>query len=158
MDTTAIIIEQTKKWITQVVVGCNFCPFAARELKQNRVHYQVAPASKLHECLELFLLECTRLDNEEAIETTLVIFPNAFQSFEDYLDLVGHAEKLIVKKGYEGIYQVASFHPLYRFADTRDDDAANGFFLGVKPLDDDAIMEWTEFHGSSYALKRMSDC
>ena len=33
---TALIISQTNKWITDVVVGCNFCPFAARELKQKQ--------------------------------------------------------------------------------------------------------------------------
>ena len=134
MHTTASIIAQTKKWITQVVIGCNFCPFASREVKQNTVHYQVEPASELSECLESFLQECIRLDNEEAIETTLVIFPNAFQSFDDYLDLVGQAEKLILKKGYEGIYQVASFHPLYRFADSPEDDAANYTNRSIYPM------------------------
>lgn len=134
MDTTASIIEQTKKWITHVVIGCNFCPFAAREVKQNRVHYQVESASELGECLESFLQECIRLDKEEAIETILLIFPNAFQSFDDYLGLVRHAEKLISKKGYEGIYQVASFHPLYRFAGSTDDDAANYTNRSIYPM------------------------
>ncbi|MGZ5219425.1 MAG: DUF1415 domain-containing protein [Chitinophagaceae bacterium] len=134
MHTTASIIAQTKKWITQVVIGCNFCPFASREVKQNTVHYRVEPASELSECLESFLQECIRLDNEEAIETTLVIFPNAFQSFDDYLDLVRQAEKLILKKGYEGIYQVASFHPLYRFAGSPDDDAANYTNRSIYPM------------------------
>lgn len=134
MDKTAQIISQTKKWMTDVVVGCNFCPFAAREIKQNKVHYQVEFATVLSICLESFLQECFRLDNEERIETTLLIFPNAFQSFAIYLELVEHAENLLKQNGYEGIYQVASFHPLYRFADSPDDDAANYTNRSVYPM------------------------
>lgn len=128
------IISQTKKWINDVVVGCNFCPFAAREVKQNKVHYQVEPATELSICLESFLQECIRLDKEVMIETTLLIFPNAFQSFDDFLDLVGHAEDILKQMGYEGIYQVASFHPLYRFADSANDDAANYTNRSVYPM------------------------
>lgn len=134
METTGQIISQTKKWITDVVIGCNFCPFAAREIRQNRVHYQVEPATQLDACLATFLEECTRLDKEKKIETTLLIFPNTFHSFDDYLDLVDEAEKLIRKKGYEGIYQVASFHPLYQFAGTPVDDAANFTNRSIYPM------------------------
>ncbi len=41
MDSDETIIAQTKKWITDVVIGCNFCPFAARELKADTIHYMV---------------------------------------------------------------------------------------------------------------------
>ena len=131
---SAQIISQTKKWITDVVVGCNFCPFAAREVKQNKVHYQVEPATMLNICLESFLKECIRLDNEVRIETTLLIFPNAFHSFDNYLDLVVLAEAKLKQNGYEGIYQVASFHPFYRFADSQDNDAANYTNRSIYPM------------------------
>lgn len=120
-----LIIAQTTKWIRDVVIGCNFCPFAAREVKQNRVHYQVEAATEMNVCLGSFLQECVRLDHDSNIETTLLIFPTAFASFDDYLDLLGLAEKLLRKKKYEGIYQMASFHPLYRFAESEADDAAD---------------------------------
>lgn len=134
MDSTATIIDQTKKWITSVVIGCNFCPFAAREVKRNSIHYQVETANDVNLCLGAFLRECVRLDNDEAIETTLLIFPNAFQTFDVYLDLLSLAERAIKKKGYEGIYQVASFHPLYLFADSQDNDAANYTNRSVYPM------------------------
>lgn len=120
-----VIISQTQKWITDVVVGCNFCPFAARELKKNSIHYEVAPAVSLEDCLELLLLECKRLDENETIETSLLILPHSFTDLYDYLDLVDLSGKQLKRKGYEGIYQVASFHPLYLFADASEDDAAN---------------------------------
>lgn len=152
MDSTNQIISQTKKWITDVVVGCNFCPFAARELKQNNVHYQVEPATELNVCLQSFLQECIRLDNDEMIETTLLIFPNAFQSFDEYLDLVSLAEKLISKKGYKGIYQVASFHPLYCFADSSADDAANYTNRSIYPM-----LHLLREESIEQALKRYAD-
>src|SRR6266700_3747124 len=128
------IIETTKKWISEVVVKCNFCPFAAGVIKQNTIHYQVEQGMALDICLEAFLKECLRLDNDKTIDTSFLIFPNAFQQFEDYLDLVFLAEKLLKKNKYEGIYQVASFHPLYRFAGTADDDASNYTNRSIYPM------------------------
>jgi hypothetical protein len=119
------VIGQTKKWITEIVIGCNFCPFAAREVKRNTIHYEVDYNFRNKEALDVFLKECIRLDEDKNIETSLLIFPDSFKKFDDYLALVSRAEKLLKKKGYEGIYQVASFHPLYCFADSPVDDPAN---------------------------------
>jgi len=134
MNTTATIVEQTKKWIARVVIGCNFCPFASRELKRNSIHYQVELSGDLPICVQSFMDECVRLDKDETIETTLLIFPNAFQSFDDYLDLLDLAERKLRKSGYEGIYQVASFHPFYRFADAPENDPANYTNRSVYPM------------------------
>ncbi len=128
------IIDQTKKWINDVVVGCNFCPFAAKAVKQQTIHYQVETSTSLSVCLDSFMKEISRLDNESNIETGFLIFPNSFQQFDDYLDMVSLAEKLLKKKGYQGIYQVASFHPLYRFANSREDDAADYTNRSVYPM------------------------
>ncbi|HEY8659845.1 MAG TPA: DUF1415 domain-containing protein [Hanamia sp.] len=120
-----LVIIQTKKWITDIVIGCNFCPFAAKEVKRNTIHYAVEINKEIAECLNTFLSECKRLDENEHIETTLLIFPQSFNRFDDYLNFVLHAENLLKKKGYEGIYQVASFHPMYYFGNSPMNDAAN---------------------------------
>ncbi len=119
------IIDQTKKWITDVVIGCNFCPFAAKEIKQNSVHYRVLQNADLNNCLQALIQECEILNTNDGIATTLLILKDGFEVFDDYLDLVSIAEKLLKKEGYEGIYQVAGFHPLYMFEGTAADDAAN---------------------------------
>ena len=134
MDTTALAIEQTRKWITEVVAGCNFCPFAARELRQNSIHYQVETSLDIAVCLPAFITECIRLDETPSIETSLLIYTKAFPDFEAYLDFVEKAEKLLKKKGYEGVYQVASFHPLYRFASAPDNDPANYTNRSIYPM------------------------
>jgi uncharacterized protein len=125
MFTPEQIIEHTQKWINDVVIGCIFCPFAAKVVKQQTVFFKVEISTATNICLESFLQEVARLDNDETIETSFLIFPNTFKNFEDYLDLVSVAEKLLKQYNYNGIYQLASFHPLYRFANAPDGDAAN---------------------------------
>lgn len=128
------VIDRTKKWIIDVVIGCNFCPFAANVVKQQTIFYNVEENKELETCLASFLLEMERLDNDPAIETSFLIFPNAFQQFDDYLDLISLAEELLKRKGYEGIYQVASFHPLYLFANSDENDPANYTNRSIYPM------------------------
>lgn len=127
-------IEQTQQWIKKVVIGCNFCPFAAKVVKDNSVHYKVETAISSKICLESFIKLCMQMDDNPAIETSILIFPSAFEQFDDYLDLVSMAESLLEKEGYEGIYQVASFHPQYRFSGAPISDAANYTNRSIYPM------------------------
>src|SRR6185436_16439399 len=94
------IIDRTKKWIIDVVIGCNFCPFAANVVKQQSIFYKVEEDTELETCLASFVYEMGRLDNDPTIETSFLIFPNAFHQFDDYLDLLSLAEKLLKRNGY----------------------------------------------------------
>lgn len=122
---TEIIIRQTQHWVQTVVVGLNFCPFARREIESQRVRYSVIDSTKRKDVLEQFLDECYFLDEHPEIATTLLILPQGFSDFSTYLDMLEMAESLLAMEGYEGIYQVASFHPDYCFADAELDDPAN---------------------------------
>jgi hypothetical protein len=133
-EQTEKIITQTKHWIRELVVGCNFCPFAAREVKRDSIRYEVNNATTLSAAREAFLRECIYLDQHPAVETTLLIFPDGFPRFMDYLDLVTAGEKLLKQKKYEGTYQLASFHPLYQFAGTAPEDAANYTNRSLYPM------------------------
>jgi len=128
------VIDRTKKWIIDVVIGCNFCPFAANVVKQRTIFYKVGESTDVEACLVSFVLEMERLDNDPAIETSFLIFTNAFQHFDDYLDLVSLAEELVNRKGYDGVYQVASFHPLYLFANSDENDPANYTNRSIYPM------------------------
>ena len=128
------VIDRTKKWIIDVVIGCNFCPFAVNVVKQQTIFYKVEENTDVEACLASFVLEMERLDNDLTIETSFLIFPNAFQKFDDYLDLVSLAEELLNRKGYEGVYQVASFHPLYLFANSDENDPANYTNRSIYPM------------------------
>jgi hypothetical protein len=125
MDTPQTVIAQTKKWIIDVVVGCNFCPFAAREVKRDSIGYVVVENGDNKKGLEALASCFSKMDEDEALETMLIIFPHAFVSFDAYLQLVALSEKFLEKQGYEGVYQLATFHPLYLFAGAAKNDPAN---------------------------------
>lgn len=128
------IVLQTKTWLKDVVIGHNFCPFAAKEYLQGSIHYRVADGQIVEDYLQTVLEELERLDTDHTIETTLIIFPSGLEDFEEYLDLVDIAEVLIEEAGYEGIYQIASFHPLYLFEDSDENDAANYTNRSLYPM------------------------
>lgn len=128
------IIEQTNKWIKSVVIDCNFCPFAAKALFDKSIRYVVKTDISVDESLEALKAELEELENKIDIETSFIIFTNNFTDFDEYLDLVNKAEKLLTKENYDGIYQIASFHPDYCFNDSDEDDAANYTNRSIYPM------------------------
>jgi hypothetical protein len=124
----------TRKWVEEVIVGLNFCPFAKREVVRNSIRYTLlnvsgqAPQDKrdvFFKALDALLDEFRYLDQNEKCETTLVIFPELLTDFEDFLDFLMFAEKLLLDEGYEGVYQLAHFHPDYCFEGSEESDPAN---------------------------------
>lgn len=114
----ARVIDETRLWLEQAVIGLNLCPFARAEYVRNRIAFRVsgaetteALAADLEEALrELVAAEPAR------IETTLLIHPRVLGEFLDYNEFLGEADALLVRMGLEGVVQIASFHPRYLFA------------------------------------------
>lgn len=121
----AVVIERTKNWIRDVVIGLNFCPFARKPFKEELILYKVDNTSDHAVALESFMNTCHFLEDNAVTETALLIFPKGFSGFEAYLNLTDLAEKLLKAQGFEGVYQVASFHPNYIFAGSDEHDPAN---------------------------------
>jgi hypothetical protein len=119
------VIETTAKWLTSVIIAHNLCPFAKSEWDQQRIRFCVQSADNIEAILMALIDECYLLDNNTAVETSLLIYPNALTNFVDYLDFLAIAEALLIEQGYEGIYQLASFHPEYCFEGSSNADAAN---------------------------------
>jgi hypothetical protein len=128
------VINQTIAWIKSVVIGCNFCPFAAKAMVQKSIRYVVLEDTTREKTLDAVLDELHLLDKTSDVETTLIIFPNHYSDFHSYLALVAAAEKLITRHDYEGTYQVASFHPEYCFAGSDSDDPANYTNRSIYPM------------------------
>lgn len=118
-------ILETKKWLQNVVIAHNICPFAERVFKNDGIHFEVETSTDIETCLENLIAECERLDENETIETTLLIYAKAFADFEEYLDFLEVAQALLEAQDYEGVYQLASFHPNYCFDGSLENDAAN---------------------------------
>lgn len=118
-------IDHTKNWLSRVVIAHNLCPFAKREFERGRIHYEVIETADMEQQLELLLAQFASLDKDSSIETSLLIFPTSLSDFDAYLDLLAIATALLKEQGYEGTYQLASFHPEYRFEGAAPDEASN---------------------------------
>lgn len=119
------IIDATQRWVSDVVVGLNLCPFARRELVKDRVRFTVTDAASEETLLIALQNELVHLNEHPGIETTLLVHPFVLQDFMAYNDFLAAADGLLAHLELDGIYQIASFHPDYQFGGTKPDDAEN---------------------------------
>ena len=131
----AAIIEATQRWLERIVIGLNLCPFAGQPWRQGRIRFRVSEASneqQLAEDLAEELLWLASADPADC-ENSLLIHPGVLDDFLDYHDFLDIAHRLLEALELDGVLQIASFHPDYRFADStadhghdnRQDDPAN---------------------------------
>jgi hypothetical protein len=119
------IEKAVRQWLQTVVINLNLCPFAGRVFIENRVRFVVTEASTEEELLPVLADEFDLMSEDDTIVTTLVIHPNVLKDFEAYNEFLSFTDQLIVMLGLTGIYQIASFHPDYQFADTEPGDVEN---------------------------------
>ena len=119
------IIQHTRLWIEQVVIANNFCPFASRPYMENKIAYWVADSPNKHAVLRQFQSYCEVLNTDNDIETAIIIIPNGFNNFKDYLTLLQMANYQLKANNLEGVFQLASFHPHYKFAGKSPKDVTN---------------------------------
>ncbi|MCA0937095.1 DUF1415 family protein [Vibrio alginolyticus] len=125
-DTNAIA-QQVDQWLNDVVIGLNLCPFAAKPQRNKQIKILVSEASEEEALLEDILLQLIELNNTapETLETTLVVVPNMLNDFWDYNLFIDWVEGLIKQQDWEGIFQVATFHPNYCFGGAEPEDDEN---------------------------------
>jgi uncharacterized protein len=119
------LITATQAWLKTIIIEYSICPFVKRELERGCIRFSICHDTEIESCLLYLMLECDRLNIDSSIETTLLIYDRAFTAFDDYLDFLELAEALLIEQGYEGVYQLASFHPDYCFEGAETDDPAN---------------------------------
>ncbi len=116
------IEKQVRAWLEIFVVGLNLCPFARPFVARDQPDAQglriaICKDSGPEAIRRAFLQELDTLQSssEQEVATTLLVFPAALQSFEHYLDFLADAQELLAEAGLEGLLQLASFHPEYKF-------------------------------------------
>ena len=94
---------------------------------QGRIRMVVSQAKDTEALLVDLEKELTFLrdTDREEIETTLLIHPHVLGDFFAYNDFLGIADMAVEMLGLDGEIQVASFHPDYRFENTRRDAIEN---------------------------------
>ncbi|EHK9574790.1 DUF1415 domain-containing protein [Vibrio parahaemolyticus] len=121
------ITQQVDQWLNDVVIGLNLCPFAAKPQRNKQIKIFVSEATQEEALLEDILLQLIELNTTEPedLETTLVVVPNMLQDFWDYNFCIDWVEGLIKQQDWEGIFQVATFHPDYCFGGAAPEDDEN---------------------------------
>jgi hypothetical protein len=120
-------IADTRRWLERAVIGLNLCPFAKAVYVKQQVRFALSDAELEDDLLEELAEELLRLRDTPAdeIDTTLLVHPKVLTDFLDYNDFLDRVDALIEALELDGILQVASFHPDYRFADSDADDPGN---------------------------------
>ncbi|EJE8523737.1 DUF1415 domain-containing protein [Vibrio parahaemolyticus] len=121
------ITQQVDQWLNDVVIGLNLCPFAAKPQRNKQIKIFVSKATQEEALLEDILLQLIELSTTEPekLETTLVVVPNMLQDFWDYNFCIDWVEGMIKQQDWEGIFQVATFHPDYCFGGAAPEDDEN---------------------------------
>lgn len=121
------IIAATRHWLVRAVIGLNLCPFAKAVHARGQIRYVVSAARDMEGALTELEAQLKWLADADPaeVDTTLLIIPHALGEFLEFNDCVFFAERLVAQLGLQGILQVASFHPDYRFEGSEPDDIEN---------------------------------
>ena len=120
-------LDATTRWLERAVIGLNLCPFARAPHVQHKLRLRVSHARDSDGLLDDLCGELQSLNalTPEECETGLLIHPFVMNDFLDYNDFLDVADAALQTLGLEGIWQVASFHPQYQFADSAPDAIEN---------------------------------
>lgn len=117
--------ELVKRWLKTVVIDLNLCPFAKKEFHGETIRFKVCSEISDETLLMTLATELSVLESNKLIETSLLIIENHLVDFANYCDFLVLAENLLEQLELDGVYQLASFHPRYQFANTQTDSAEN---------------------------------
>ena len=111
------VVKNTRRWLEQMVVGLNLCPFSYKVIAQDQVYYAICDATTDAQLKQFYVNELQRLlgANENDVATSLLMFTRGLEEFDDYLTLLDWFQQLLEKAGLTEHVQLASFHPQYQF-------------------------------------------
>ena len=118
------MIATTQKWLSQMVLGLNLCPFSHHVVDHDQVHYAVCNDTTDAQLKQFYVSQLQLLleAKDTQIATSLLMFPNGLDDFDDYLDLLDWFQQLLEQTDLIEHVQLASFHPRYQFEGVPADD------------------------------------
>jgi hypothetical protein len=110
-----------------MVVGLNLCPFASSVIARDQVYYAICDATAEAQQNQFCANELQRLlgANEHDVATSLLMFTQGLEKFDDYLDLLDWFQQLLEQADLTEHVQLASFHPQYQFEGVAADDLSH---------------------------------
>ncbi|SCX73429.1 DUF1415 domain-containing protein [Variovorax sp. EL159] len=125
--TAAQAEADTRRWLERAVIGLNLCPFAKAVHVKAQIHYATYLPTEEADLMDALLSEARELAALDASvrDTTLLMAPNTLADFLDFNDFTARAERRLARAGFDGMLQLASFHPQFQFGGTEPDDIGN---------------------------------
>ncbi len=113
-------LADTMRWLERAVIGLNLCPFARAPHVQGKLRVRVSHARNTDTLLDDLCGELQSLNalTPDECETGLLVHPFVLGDFLDYNDFLDVADAAVQTLQLDGVWQVASFHPDYQFADS----------------------------------------
>ncbi|MBT3134181.1 DUF1415 domain-containing protein [Alteromonas sp. ALT199] len=119
------VVDATFKWVDDIVIKHNFCPFARYVRTPSRIRCVVITGDA-GDVIKSLYDELRHLEENDNTATTLIALTHSsIADFNEYLDVLAISDNMLHDWGYGGTYQLASFHPDYVFDGSDVDDAAN---------------------------------
>jgi uncharacterized protein len=119
-------IVETMEWVQRVVIGLNLCPFARQPFREKHLHVRLVDEDDPDRIVSLVQTEIEQLIAAEA-GTTLVVCPTLHpHDFVAFWRVVQQIESDVIDANdWQGIVQVAPFHPQFCFAGSAPDQPDN---------------------------------
>ncbi|MDE0784570.1 MAG: DUF1415 domain-containing protein [Planktomarina sp.] len=121
------IVKNTRRWLDQMVVGLNLCPFSYSVIAQDQIYYAICDATTDAQLKQFYVNELQRLlgADENEVATSLLMFTRGLEVFDDYLDLLDWFQRLLEQADLTQHLQLASFHPQYQFQGVTADELSH---------------------------------
>ena len=119
--------RQIERWLNDVVITLNLCPFAAYPWNRDLVRIVVVESDQYSDVTSQLIseIQCLSSSKAENLETTLIATPNLFDDFFEFNTFLKHANSILKREGCKGEIQIASFHPKFQFSGVDPDDKQN---------------------------------
>lgn len=119
------ILKHTQQWLEKIVIGLQLCPFAKKPFSQKTIRFTLSDAETDEDRIRELISECETLDKDSGIETSLIIYGHGLADFFDYTQFIDWANSTLKNNHWQGVYQIATFHPRYVFTNTHESDREN---------------------------------
>lgn len=131
-----MVRKQIEDWLTGFIIEHDICPFARRPWSRNLLKVVVVDSSEEEELTKVLLSELETLIRtpRKELETSIIVVPRQFESFDDFWSYCEWVQDLLQEGGVSGLLQVVGFHPHFRFAESEPDDSANFVNRSPYPL------------------------
>lgn len=120
-------------WLEEIVIGLDLCPFAKHPYQNGLVRLIESELISESDQLSFFLDELEKLQQTSplVLSTTLIVFTNDKNDFDDFNDFIGICEDILIESGLEEHFQLVVFHPEYIFENKSFNERVN--YIGRSP-------------------------